>query len=127
MLMLKLASAFALMGATLALNLDDADLPRPLCLSNNVDKGRQRSRDADAVICYHGKYDVENKSGDTFGILSQTPCGNRDKVSVDCFWMNAPAFFMAYDDGGSDNLAYSIDTNKCKYDSYWRTINCGGN
>jgi hypothetical protein len=125
MLMLKLVSAFALMGATLALNLDDADLPRPLCLSNNVDKGRARARTADAVICYHGKYEVENQSTDTFGILSQTPCGNRDKVSVDCFWMNAPAFFNAYDDGGSDNLAFSIDTNKCKYDSYWRSINCG--
>lgn len=126
MLLLKLATVFALMAATPAISGSvNPGVSRSACISQSVDQARARASQADAVVCYHGDYDIVNKNGNTFGLLFQVKCGE-ERVNVDCFWMDGPAIFNGHDDGGSDNLGYSMNTNKCQFNSYWRSINCQG-
>ncbi|GAK63531.1 uncharacterized protein PAN0_003d1736 [Moesziomyces antarcticus] len=126
MLLLKLATVFALMAATPAIGGSvNPGVSRSACISQSVDRARARASQADAVVCYHGEYDIVNKDGNTFGLLFQVQCGE-ERVNVDCFWMDGPAIFNGHDDGGSDNLGYSMDTTKCQFSSFWRSVKCQG-
>jgi hypothetical protein len=125
MLVLKLTTAFALMGAASAAAVVQHGPTRAQCISSSLDQARARASQADAVVCYHGGYDLLNQNANTFGHLSSVKCGE-EEVDVECFWMDDPAIFNAHDDGGPENIAYSLDTNKCTWDHFWRSLNCQG-
>lgn len=126
MLMLKLATALALTGAASAATaVSSHSVTRAQCISSSLDQARARASQADAVICYHGGYEILNKDPNTFGSLSKVKCGE-EQVDVECFWIDDPAIFNAYDDGGPENIAYSLDTKKCTWDKFWRSLNCQG-